>query len=41
MEKFDKGLADVKDDGTGKQIYAKYFGAAPAAGTAPAPATSK
>ena len=35
-----KGLADVKADGTYQQIYTKYFGAAPAAAT-PAPAVSK
>ena len=35
--KIDKGLADIKADGTYSQIYAKYFGAAPAAATAAAP----
>jgi polar amino acid transport system substrate-binding protein len=33
-----KGIADIKADGTYDQIYTKYFGAAPAA---PAPAASK
>lgn len=36
-----KGLADIKADGTYDQIYAKYFGAAPAAAGAPASAASK
>lgn len=31
LEKLNKGLADIKADGTYDQIYAKYFGAAPAA----------
>ncbi|MBX3623253.1 MAG: basic amino acid ABC transporter substrate-binding protein [Rhizobacter sp.] len=35
-----KGLADIKSDGTYDQIYAKYFGAAPGA-AAPASAASK
>jgi polar amino acid transport system substrate-binding protein len=39
LEKLNKGLADIKADGTYDQIYAKYFGAAPAA--APASAASK
>lgn len=39
LEKLNKGLADIKADGTYDQIYAKYFGAAAAA--APAPAASK
>lgn len=30
LEKLNKGLADIKADGTYQQIYAKYFGAAPA-----------
>lgn len=38
LEKLNKGLADIKADGTYDQIYAKYFGAAPAAA---APAASK
>ncbi|WP_341890277.1 basic amino acid ABC transporter substrate-binding protein [Variovorax sp. YR752] len=38
LEKLNKGLADIKADGTYDQIYAKYFGAAPAA---PATAASK
>lgn len=43
LEKLNKGLADIKADGTYDQIYAKYFGAAPgaAAASAPAPAASK
>jgi polar amino acid transport system substrate-binding protein len=36
-----KGLADIKADGTYDQIYTKYFGAAPAKAAAPAPAASK
>ena len=31
QEKLNKGLADIKADGTYNQIYTKYFGAAPAA----------
>ena len=38
LEKLNKGLADVKADGSYDQIYTKYFGAAPAA---PAAAASK
>ena len=38
LEKLNKGLADIKADGTYDQIYAKYFGAAAAA---PASAASK
>jgi len=39
-EKLDKGLADIKTDGTYDKIYAQYFGAAPAAAaTAPAAST--
>lgn len=38
LEKLNKGLADIKADGTYDKIYAKYFGAAPAA---PATAASK
>lgn len=34
LEKINKGLADMKADGTYDQIYAKYFGAAPAAAAA-------
>jgi polar amino acid transport system substrate-binding protein len=42
LEKLNKGLADIKADGTYDQIYAKYFGAAPAAAAAaPASAASK
>jgi polar amino acid transport system substrate-binding protein len=36
LEKLNKGLADVKADGTYDQIYAKYFGAKPAATAAAA-----
>lgn len=36
LAKLDKGLADIKADGTYDQIYAKYFGAAPAKAAAPA-----
>lgn len=38
LEKLNKGLADIKADGSYDKIYAKYFGAAPAA---PAAAASK
>ncbi|MGH8832598.1 MAG: basic amino acid ABC transporter substrate-binding protein, partial [Polaromonas sp.] len=40
LEKLNKGLAAIKTDGTYNQIYAKYFGAAPATGAAPAPAAA-
>ena len=38
--KLDKGLADIKADGTYDKIYAQYFGAAPAAAAAVAPASA-
>jgi len=38
LEKLNKGLADIKADGTYDKMYAKYFGAAPAAA---APAASR
>ena len=47
LEKINKGLADIKADGTYDQIFSKYFGAplakagATAAATAAAPAASK
>jgi polar amino acid transport system substrate-binding protein len=42
LAKINKGLADVKADGTYDKIYTKYFGAAPAqAAAAPASAASK
>jgi polar amino acid transport system substrate-binding protein len=46
LGKLNKGLADIKADGSYNTIYAKYFGAAPAAAapaaaSAPAPAASK
>jgi polar amino acid transport system substrate-binding protein len=44
LDKLNKGLADIKADGTYDKIYAQYFGAAPAAAaaaSAPAPAASK
>jgi polar amino acid transport system substrate-binding protein len=42
LGKINKGLADIKADGSYDQIYAKYFGAAPgAAASAPAAAASK
>ncbi|MES2958710.1 MAG: basic amino acid ABC transporter substrate-binding protein [Pseudomonadota bacterium] len=41
LGKMDKGLADIKADGTYAKIFAQYFGAAPAAAAAPAPAASK
>jgi polar amino acid transport system substrate-binding protein len=40
LGKINKGLADIKADGTYDKIYAQYFGAAPAA-AAPASAASK
>jgi polar amino acid transport system substrate-binding protein len=40
LAKINKGLADIKADGTYDKIYAQYFGAAPAA-AAPASAASK
>lgn len=39
--KINKGLAEIKADGTYDQIYTKYFGAAPAKAAAPASAASK
>jgi polar amino acid transport system substrate-binding protein len=36
LEKLNKGLADIKADGTYDQIYAKYFGAKAAEAAAPA-----
>jgi len=41
LEKLNKGLADIKADGTYDKIYAKYLGAPPAAAAAPASAASK
>ncbi|HET7866445.1 MAG TPA: basic amino acid ABC transporter substrate-binding protein [Burkholderiaceae bacterium] len=41
LGKLNKGLADIKADGTYDQIYAKYFGAPPASAAAPASAASK
>jgi polar amino acid transport system substrate-binding protein len=42
VEKMNKGLADIKADGTYDQIFTKYFGAPPAkAATAPASGASK
>jgi polar amino acid transport system substrate-binding protein len=42
LEKINKGLADIKADGSYDQIYTKMFGAPPAkAAAAPAPAASK
>jgi polar amino acid transport system substrate-binding protein len=40
LEKINAGLAAIKSDGSYDQIYAKHFGAAPAAAAAPAPATA-
>jgi len=42
LDKLNKGLADIKTDGTYDKIYTKYFGAPPAAaaGTAAAPAAA-
>jgi len=39
--KLNKGLADIKADGSYDKIYTQYFGAPPAAVAAPAPAASK
>jgi polar amino acid transport system substrate-binding protein len=41
LEKINKGLADIKADGTYDQIFTKYFGAPPAKAAAPASAASK
>jgi polar amino acid transport system substrate-binding protein len=42
LDKINKGLGEIKADGTYDKIYAQYFGAAPAgAAAAPAPAASK
>ncbi|HEY0821733.1 MAG TPA: basic amino acid ABC transporter substrate-binding protein [Rhizobacter sp.] len=41
LGKINKGLADIKADGTYDKIYAQYFGSAPAAAAAPASAASK
>jgi polar amino acid transport system substrate-binding protein len=41
LAKLNKGLGEIKADGTYAQIYAKYFGAAPTAAPAPAAAASK
>ena len=41
LEKINTGLAGIKADGSYEQIYAKYFGSAPAAAPAPAAAASK
>ena len=41
LDKVNKGLAGIKDDGTYAKIYAQYFGSAPAAaGMAPVPAAA-
>ena len=40
LAKINQGLAGIKADGTYDQIYAKYFGAAPAKAQAPASAAS-
>ena len=40
LEKINKGVAGIKADGTYNQIYARYFGSAPAAAAAPAPAAA-
>jgi polar amino acid transport system substrate-binding protein len=41
LAKINKGLADIKADGTYDKIFAQYFGAPPAAAAAPASAASK
>jgi polar amino acid transport system substrate-binding protein len=40
LEKINKGLADIKADGTYDQIFTKYFGAPPAKAAAAAPASA-
>ncbi len=40
LEKINKGLADIKADGTYDQIFTKYFGAPPAKAEAAAPASA-
>ena len=40
LEKINKGVAGIKADGTYNQLYARYFGSAPAAAAAPAPAAA-
>ncbi len=41
LGKLNKGLADIRADGSYDQIYTKYFGAAPTGAGAPAAAASK
>jgi len=41
LEKLNKGLAEIKADGTYDQLYAKYFGARPDAAAASASAASR
>jgi polar amino acid transport system substrate-binding protein len=41
LEKLNKGLAEIKADGTYDAIFSKYFGAPPAKAEAAAPAASK
>ena len=41
VAKINQGLAGIQADGSYDKIYAQYFGAAPAAVAAPAPAASK
>jgi len=41
LEKVNKGLAEIKADGTYDKIFTTYFGAPPAAAAAPAMAASK
>ncbi len=41
LGKMNEGIAGIKADGSYKTIYTKYFGTAPAAAAAPAPAASK
>ena len=41
VAKVNKGLAEIKADGSYDKIFAQYFGAPPAAAAAPAPAASK
>jgi polar amino acid transport system substrate-binding protein len=41
LDKVNQGLAAIRADGTYDRIYAKYFGQAPKAADAPAPAASK
>ena len=41
LDKLNKGLGEIRSDGTYEKLYAQYFGAAAAAAAAPASAASK